>query len=135
MTEIGWNEWLSMMASLAVVLVLLAATLFGLKKMGLSTVKSSTKKLHIGEVQNLGPRQKLIVVTINDEEILLGVTPQAINRLGNWPEQKVAENPEQALGSEQSNPEPETHKPGKFQQLIKQFSDQRTSGNPERNEK
>lgn len=135
MTEIGWNEWLSMMASLAVVLVLLAATLFGLKKMGLSNVKSSTKKLHIGEVQNLGPRQKLIVVTINNEEILLGVTPQGINRLGNWPEQKVAEGSDKTVESKQNNPEPATHNPGKFQQLIKQFSDQRTSRDSERNEK
>ena len=128
MTEIGWNEWLSMMASLAVVLVLLAATLFGLKKMGLSNVKNSTKKLQIGEVQNLGPRQKLIVVTINNQEILLGVTPQAINRLGSWPDQSMSEVPEPPEQSKEVE-DPETAvpsaKPGKFQQLLKQFTERK----------
>ena len=39
MADVGWNEWLSMMASLAVVLVLLAATLFGAEKNGLAMTK------------------------------------------------------------------------------------------------
>ena len=125
MTEIGWNEWLSMMASLGVVLVLLAATLFGLKKMGLSNVKNSTKKLHIGEVQNLGPRQKLIVVTINSEEILLGVTPQGINRLGSWADQAVPEQPVQPTELEQLEAVAASAKPGKFQQLLKQFTERK----------
>ena len=85
MLELGWGEWLSMMASLAVVLVLLAGTLFALKKMGLSNSVSATKKMQVTEVHNLGNRQKLIMVSVNDEDILLGVTPQAINRLGGWP--------------------------------------------------
>lgn len=85
MLELGWGEWLSMMASLAVVLVLLAGTLFALKKMGLSNSGNAVRKMRVTEMHNLGNRQKLIMVSVNDEDILLGVTPQAINRLGSWP--------------------------------------------------
>jgi|TARA_B110000114_G_C15046821_1_gene379538 flagellar biosynthetic protein FliO len=126
MGEIGWDEWLSMMSSLAVVLALLAATLFGLKKMGLSKTKDTTKKLQISEVHNLGPRQKLIVVTINNEQVLLGVTPQAINRLGNWPEQQTADDLEQSNEIDQAESEIAMDSPGKFQQLMRQIAERTT---------
>jgi len=131
MGEIGWNDWLSMMSSLAVVLVLLAATLFGLKKMGLSSTKDATKKLNVSEVHNLGPRQKLIVVTINNEQVLLGVTPQAINRLGSWPEQQTADDLDQSSEIDQIEPEFEraSDSPGKFQQLMKQVAERTTERN------
>ena len=127
MGEIGWNEWLSMMSSLAVVLALLAATLFGLKKMGLSSAKDLSKKMQVSEVHNLGPRQKLIVVTINNEQILLGVTPQSINRLGNWPDQKTADNLEQSVAIEQADAETATENTGRFQQLLTQIADRTTA--------
>ena len=131
MGEIGWNDWLSMMSSLAVVLVLLAATLFGLNKMGLSSTKDATKKLNVSEVHNLGPRQKLIVVTINNEQVLLGVTPQAINRLGSWPDQQTADDLDQSSEIDQIEPEFESasDSPGKFQQLMKQVAERTTERN------
>ncbi|UVW35150.1 flagellar biosynthetic protein FliO [SAR92 clade bacterium H455] len=124
MGEVGWNEWLSMMSSLAVVLVLLGATLFGLKKMGLSRTKDATKNLNVSEVHNLGPRQKLIVITINNEQVLLGVTPQAINRLGNWPEQEAVDDLNQSIDINQLEPDFESpsDSPGKFQQLMSQVA-------------
>lgn len=127
MGEIGWNEWLSMMSSLAVVLALLAATLFGLKKMGLSTSKDATKKLQVSEVHNLGPRQKLILVSINNEQVLLGVTPQAINRLGNWPDQKtVASQEKQPAEVDQADSDIAAESPSKFQQLMTQVTERTT---------
>jgi|GEM_PF-270573 flagellar biosynthetic protein FliO len=131
MPDIGWSEWLSMMTSLAVVLVLLAVTLFALKKMGASTTKNAGKSLQISEVHNLAPRQKLIVVTINDEQILLGVTPQSINRLGNWPNPAVeAANaaPLPLQGPEETEPDqgdtlPSASQGGKFKRLLKQLHD------------
>ena len=120
MADVGWNEWLSMMASLAVVLVLLAATLFGLKKMGMTNAADGSKKLQVREVHNLGPRQKLIIVKINNEDVLLGVTPQAINRLGNWPDQQSAGDTESAVVVEA---ESKSDNPSVFQKLIKQMTD------------
>jgi flagellar protein FliO/FliZ len=127
MGEIGWNEWLSMMSSLAVVLVLLAATLFGLKKMGLSTSKDATKKLQVSEVHNLGPRQKLILVSINNEQVLLGVTPQAINHLGNWPDQKAMDDlDQQPTEADQLGSETAAESPSKFKQLMAQIAERTT---------
>ena len=34
LTEFGWSEWLSMMASLLLVIGMLVATLFAIKKLG-----------------------------------------------------------------------------------------------------
>jgi flagellar biogenesis protein FliO len=94
--------------------------------MGLSNTKDTTKKLQISEVHNLGPRQKLIVVTINNEQVLLGVTPQAINRLGNWPEQQTADDLEQSNEIDQAESEIAMDSPGKFQQLMSQIAERTT---------
>jgi len=99
--------------------------------MGLSSTKDATKKLNVSEVHNLGPRQKLIVVTINNEQVLLGVTPQAINRLGSWPEQQTADDLDQSSEIDQIEPEFESasDSPGKFQQLMKQVAERTTERN------
>jgi flagellar protein FliO/FliZ len=139
MQDIGWSEWLSMMTSLVVVLVLLAITLFALKKMGASTSKNAGKSLHISEVHNLAPRQKLILVTINDEQVLLGVTPQSINRLGNWPDPAAqTANATPLKVSEEAEPDEDDasateSQVGKFKQLLKQLHDR--ASDPARDQK
>ena len=72
----------------------------------------------------MGPRQKLIVITINNEQVLLGVTPQAINRLGNWPEQEAVDDLNQSIDINQLEPDFESpsDSPGKFQQLMSQVA-------------
>ena len=133
MLETGWSEWLSMMTSLVVVIALLAITLFSLKKLGLSNSKSTANSLHIIQMHNLGPRQRLILVSINGEQLLLGATPQAINCLGNWSDDQVQT--ASSLGGAQTEAEqpkegqagevPPADGPGKFQQLLKQIHDRK----------
>ena len=82
--EYGWAEWLSMIASFLLVIGLLVATLFALKKLNLGIGGDEGKRLKILEVKNLGARQKLLLVSVNTEQILLGLTPQGITRLGGW---------------------------------------------------
>ena len=82
--EYGWAEWLSMIASFLLVIGLLVATLFALKKLNLGIGGDEGKRLKILEVKNLGARQKLLLVSVNAEQILLGLTPQGITRLGGW---------------------------------------------------
>ena len=82
--EYGWAEWLSMIASFLLVIALLVATLFALKKLNLGIGGDEGKRLKILEVKNLGARQKLLLVSVNTEQILLGLTPQGITRLGGW---------------------------------------------------
>ena len=56
----GWTEWLSMMGSFLVVLALLVVTLIAIKKMGPKIGITTSKRLEVLEVQNLGGRQKKI---------------------------------------------------------------------------
>ncbi len=115
MSEIGWSDWLSMMASFAVVITLLAVTLYSLKKLNPGLGKSATKTLNVTEVHHLGPRQKLMLVTVNKQQVLLGVTPQAINHLGTWDDvQQLVEfeSPEQ--------PQEKTSVADKFQKMLAQ---------------
>ena len=63
--EYGWAEWLSMIASFLLVIGLLVATLFALKKLNLGIGGDEGKRLKILEVKNLGARQKLLLVSVN----------------------------------------------------------------------
>ena len=61
------------------------------------------KRLKILEVKNLGARQKLLLVSVNTEQILLGLSPQGITRLGGWEAHKalVDDNQEMDAAAEQ----------------------------------
>ena len=84
MTSIGWADWVSMMGSFLVVLTLLVGTLIMIKKMGPKIGTAGNKRLQLLEVQNLGGRQKLVLVGVNQEQILIGVSAQGMTRLGNF---------------------------------------------------
>jgi len=138
MPDIGWSEWLSMMTSLAVVLALLGVTLFALKKMGLSNGKAAANVLQIDAVHNLGPRQKLILVSVNGDQVLLGVTPHSINRLANWTGSSSADDaaqfsqPQSDLEGPVSDCSEETDSSvsgGMFKQLLSQVHDRSADGN------
>ena len=85
MTSFGWTEWLSMMGSFAIVLALLIATLIAIKKMAPKMGISGTKRLQLIEVQNLGGRQKLMLVKVNNEQVLIGLSGQNMTKLGTFP--------------------------------------------------
>ena len=113
--EFGWAEWLSMLASFLLVIGLLVATLFALKKLNLGIGGVEGKRLKILEVKNLGARQKLLLVSVNAEQILLGLTPQGITRLGSWEEQH-----ETAPDDELEKDVPAEKKDKNFKQFLSQ---------------
>ena len=84
MASIGWADWVSMMGSFLVVLTLLVGTLIMIKKMGPKIGTAGNKRLQLLEVQNLGGRQKLVLVGVNQEQILIGISAQGMTRLGNF---------------------------------------------------
>ena len=84
LAEFGLMDWLSMMGSFLLVIGLLVATLFLIKKMGPSISNASNKRLLILEVQNLGARQKLLLVSVNADQVLIGISPQGMTNLGSW---------------------------------------------------
>ena len=85
MPLIAWTDWLSMLGSFAVVIGLLLATLVMLKKLGPKVGVGDSGGIKIISVQNLGGRQKLLLVAIETEQVLIGLSPQSITNLGSWP--------------------------------------------------
>jgi len=78
-------DWLSFSISFAVVLGLLGLVLFGLKKMqngGLLGLPQ--RRIRVLEMFSTGPRQKLILVRVKDQEILIGLTVQQMTTLAAW---------------------------------------------------
>ncbi|MGB2044212.1 MAG: FliO/MopB family protein [Porticoccaceae bacterium] len=112
--EYGWAEWLSMIASFLLVIGLLVATLFALKKLNLGIGGDEGKRLKILEVKNLGARQKLLLVSVNTEQILLGLTPQGITRLGGWEAHEALADDKLATNA------PTEQKDKNFKQLLSQ---------------
>ena len=85
MTSFGWTDWVSMMGSFLVVLGLLIFTLLMIKKMGTKIGISGGKNLKVLEVQNLGARQKLMLLNVNQHQILVGVSAGAMTKPGEFP--------------------------------------------------
>ena len=93
--DVGVGELLRMTGSFLIVLVLLVATLFFVKRLSTNLGRNSTQ-LGVNVVHHLGFRQKLIVIKINGDEILVAQSPHAVTLLGSW---KISE----LEGAEQSN--------------------------------
>ena len=88
------TDWLSFIASFAVVLVLLSVVLVGLKKMQSGNLLGmSQRKIRILDTVSIGPRQKIVLLRVKDEDILVGVTVQQINTLAGFPltEEEIGE--------------------------------------------
>jgi len=83
-SELSWTEWLTMTGSFLFVIVLLVATLLLLKRLGTNYPIGAKKRIKIVDVQSLGARQKLLLVAVRGQEMLIGVSPHGITRLGNW---------------------------------------------------
>ena len=80
------SEWLSFAASFAIVLSLLDALLFLLKKMQSGNLLGmSARKIRILETFSTGPRQKLVLLRVKDQDILVGITVQTMTTLATFP--------------------------------------------------
>ena len=74
------TDWLSFIVSFAVVLALLGVVLYALKKMqNGSLLGMGQRRIRILDTVSIGPRQKIILLRVKDEDILVGVTVQQIN--------------------------------------------------------
>ena len=75
-----------MLGSMALVIALLLAVLWGLKRMQKQMLISGQpgRRMQVLETLGVGTRQKLALVRVGDHEVLLGITPTQINALGQW---------------------------------------------------
>jgi flagellar biosynthetic protein FliO len=86
------TNWLSFAFSFAIVLALLGAVLFLMKKMQSGNLLGiAQRRIRLLETFSTGPRQKLILVRVRDQEILIGLTAQQMTTLANFtvPEEQM----------------------------------------------
>ena len=81
----GWTflDWLQYLLSFALVIGLLLAMLWALRKLqnGQGFIKRPHQRLNMVESLSVAPRQKIALIRLDDQEILVGITPQSITVL------------------------------------------------------
>lgn len=76
------SQWLSLIASFALVLVLLFGTLWVLRRIGAAGLRpQSGRRLAIVESLWVGNRQRIVLLRVDDTEVLVGISAQGITRL------------------------------------------------------
>jgi flagellar protein FliO/FliZ len=81
--QVGWADLLQYLLSFVLVIALLLALLWTLKRLQSGALmQRKQQRLQVLETLSLGPRQKLALVRVNDQELLIGVTAGQINALG-----------------------------------------------------
>jgi len=86
----GWNfvDWLQYLLSFALVIGLLLALLWSLRKLqnGGPGLRKSERRLQMIESLSIAPRQKIVLVRVDDRDVLIGVTAHQMTALSPWPE-------------------------------------------------
>jgi flagellar protein FliO/FliZ len=87
----GWSfyDWLQYVLSFALVIALLLAVLWGLRKMqnGNSFLRKNAQRLQTVESLSIGPRQKIVLIQVDGQDVLIGVTAHQMTALSAWPAQ------------------------------------------------
>ncbi len=79
-------DFLRIFGSLLLVFGLLGAMLWGLKRLQLRVQPGGAgRRLQLLETLSVGPRQKVALVRVDGQQVLLGISPGQINALGQWP--------------------------------------------------
>ncbi len=78
-------EFLRIFGSLVLVFGLLGGLLWGLKRLQLRIQPGQPgRRLQVLESTSVGPRQKLALVRVGTQELLVGVSPGHMTALGQW---------------------------------------------------
>lgn len=85
----GWTfqDGLQYLLSFALVIGLLLATLWALRKMqsGNPFLRKNAPRLHTIETLSVGPRQKIVLIQVDGQDVLVGVTAHQMTALSPWP--------------------------------------------------
>ncbi|MBP8148348.1 MAG: flagellar biosynthetic protein FliO [Limnohabitans sp.] len=86
----GWTfvDWLQYLLSFALVIGLLLSLLWSLRKLqnGQMGLRKSDRRLQTLESLSVGPRQKILLLRVDDRVVLVGVTAHQMTALSPWPE-------------------------------------------------
>jgi flagellar protein FliO/FliZ len=89
----GWTflDWLQYVLSFALVIALLLALLWTLRKLqnGSHMLRKKSQRLHTVETLSIGPRQKIVLLQVDGQDVLVGVTAHQMTALSAWPAQAV----------------------------------------------
>tara|TARA_B100001939_G_scaffold341141_2_gene350338 strand:- start:213 stop:536 length:324 start_codon:yes stop_codon:yes gene_type:complete len=90
---VEYVDWVSFVLSFLLVIALLGATLWGLKRFGRMQLQNQSGQASIRLIDSLslGARQRIILVESDDQRILVGISPQSITGLGQWPKDRAPE--------------------------------------------
>lgn len=97
-----WGDWLQYLFSFVFVIGLLLTLLWTLRKLqsGSPLLRKNTQRLQTLETLSVGPRQKIMLIRVDDREVLVGITAQQMTVLNPWP-----------AASDSDAPSPETTTP------------------------
>jgi flagellar protein FliO/FliZ len=97
-----WGDWLQYLFSFVFVIGLLLTLLWTLRKLqnGSPLLRKNTQRLQTLETLSVGPRQKIMLIRVDDREVLVGITAQHMTVLNPWP-----------AASDSDAPSPETTTP------------------------
>ncbi|MEY3573272.1 MAG: Flagellar protein FliO [Pseudomonadota bacterium] len=86
-------DWLQFISSFLLVVGLLAFVLWFMKRSQMGP-KGLGRQIEHLESFSVGPRQKLVMVRVRDQDLLIGVSPQEITKISEWPaDRSVAASP------------------------------------------
>jgi len=83
---LGTADLFRMLGSFALVLALMAALLWALRKLQTRMSTQNTgRRMQIIESLSVGPRQKFALLRVGEHEVLVGITPTQMTSLAQWP--------------------------------------------------
>jgi len=90
---VEYVDWVSFVLSFLLVIALLGATLWGLKRFGRMQLQNQSGQASIKLIDSfsLGARQRIILVETDDQRVLVGISPQSITGLAQWPRDRSPE--------------------------------------------
>lgn len=84
--QLGPMEWMSFGVSFLLVLLTIGALYFLFHRFVLGAMpRRAEPRIRIAETLAVGPRQKIVLIRINDREVLVGITGQNMCSLSEWP--------------------------------------------------
>lgn len=97
---LGSADLFRMLGSFALVLALMAALLWALRKLQTRMIsQGSDRRMQIVESLSVGPRQKFALLRVGEHEVLVGITPTQMSSLGEWPVHSNNDTPSHATPS------------------------------------
>ena len=83
---LGTDDLFRMIGSFALVLAIMAALLWALRKLqSRMNSPNSGRRLNVIESLSVGPRQKFALLRVGEHEVLVGITPTQMTSLAQWP--------------------------------------------------